>query len=322
MGALLDSVRTSLFGVPAPAPTSVVSGVRSAGMSFATLIEKVGVAVAETQGELDTTAGKIATAMAQTQINTVQAVVSRYDNSGNLTDVEVITGPTTALAIAVPPALSFKEVVITGSFQATEMSSTSTANVNVNLSGFSVGTQGGLRGLSVSAGTVNSNTNLDTQVTQSSSIGSMTVTAQISPKPVEAIDKAPLIFKGPTLSLAVSSIPQPVVVHALPVAPTDPPYLERRQAIILIKLVDSTNAGVNGMTIAIDCGDLGWIVTDSSGNPPTSAPFGPVTSGSGSNSGEVYITVDRTATSPTDGKTAYLIRGSLNLLNASCSVSL
>src|SRR5258708_37383505 len=110
MGSLLDSVRTRLFGQPDLPKTSVTGEVRGASTAFATLIEGVGKAVALTTQELDQTAGNIATEMAKLKIDIVQAVVSNYGNDGTLTGVNVITGQSSALSIAVPPALSFKSV--------------------------------------------------------------------------------------------------------------------------------------------------------------------------------------------------------------------
>ena len=115
MGILLENLRNRLFGQPVLQATGVTDEVRAAGTAFATLIEGVGKAVALTQKELDQTAGHIITDMANTEIDTVQATVSEYDDDGKLTGVKVITGTTSALSIAVPPALSFKRVHLEGS---------------------------------------------------------------------------------------------------------------------------------------------------------------------------------------------------------------
>jgi hypothetical protein len=321
MGALLDSVRTRLFGQPALQETGVTDELRGAGTAFAALIEGVGKAVADTQRELDATAGHIATDMAKTEVDTVQAVVSNYDDNGNLTNVEVVPGKTSALSIAVPPALSFKRVHLEGSFVASEFSATSTSNVNVNLVGASVGSQGfGLRGPSIGASVVNMNTNTETEQTQDMSVATMSMTAQILPKPVKALPKPPLIFKGPTLAVTINTRPAPVVIHGIPAPPpaTDPPYLEMRSMGIQIQLKDvngAVNTTTQDKTIAIDCGALDWGVTNAAG---ADVLTGPKTDAAG----QFFIMVSRAAASSTDPKIDYVIRASLNLVNATLNISL
>jgi hypothetical protein len=319
MGSLLDNVRKSLFGEPVLQQTDVTDELRGAGTAFATLIEGVGTAVATTQAELDKTSGNIATLMAQTQVETVQAVVTQYGSDGNIININVVTGTTSALSIAVPPALSFKRVHLEGSFVATEFSAAQHSNVNVNLIGVSVSGRA-FGGLSASASVVNSNTDVQTEQTQDSSVASMSMTALIRPKPVTALPKPPLIFKGPSLTLTLSGnpSPNPLVMHNIPSTPTDQPYLERRSAIVQVQLVSAPPAAaIAGQTIAIDCGTLDWVVSTSAG-APIPPPAGPTTDSGGS----FYITVSRTATSSTDPKKDFVIRASLNLVNANLSVSL
>lgn len=322
MGALLDKVRTRLFGQPELQQTGVADELRGAGTAFAALIEGVGKAVADTQRELDTTAGHIASDMASLEVDIVQAVVSNYDDNGNLTNVEVVPGKTSALSIAVPPALSFKQVHLEGSFVASEFSATSTSNVNINLVGASVGSQGaGLRGPSIGASMVNLNTNTQSEQTQDVSVATMSMTAQILPKPVTALPKPPLVFKGPSLALSIVQSLPVSVLNPIPNPPpaTDPPYLELRQTVIKCQLANSTaNASTANKTIAIDGGGLDWIVTTNTGAPVT-----PVTTGPNTDTGGIfYLTVSRTAASSTEAKRDYVIRGSLNLVNATLSVSL
>ncbi|MFN0069691.1 MAG: hypothetical protein ACKVYV_18900 [Limisphaerales bacterium] len=318
MGKLLEKVRARLFGASDVQATGVSDELRGAGTAFATLIEGVGKAVAATQRELDETTGHIATAMAKTEVDTVQATISRYDDvNGNLTGIKVITGKTSALSIAVPPALSFKRVHLEGSFVAMEFAATSTSNVNVNLAGVAVSSGSGRsRRPSGSASVVNANTNVQTEQTQDLSVATMSMTAEIRPKPVTALKKPPLIFVGPSLKLSVFN-PLPIgIINPLPVNPSDPPYLERRSAVLQVELTKVGSSIPNpSRTIAIDCGALDWVVTNNAG---TSVGTGPITDGAGT----FYITVSRTATSPTEPKKDYVVRGSLNLVNATLSVSL
>ena len=142
--------------------------------------------------------------MAGTEIETVQAVVSTYGDNGNLENVSVVSGRTSALSIAVPPALSFQRVHLEGSFVAREFAATSTANVNVNLAGVSINSRGGGPfGPSIAVGMANANTDTQTQQSQDYSVGTMSMTAQIRPKPVTALPKPPLIFRGPKLAITV-----------------------------------------------------------------------------------------------------------------------
>jgi len=315
---LLDSIRTRLFGQPAIQQTDVTDELRGAGMAFATLIEKVATAVAEAQGKFDKTAADIVSELAKTEVDTVQAVVSVYDDSGNLTGVEVIAGKTTALmAIGRPSALQFDGVHAEGSFFAREIATTSTSNVNVNLAGVSVGSRGfGLRGPSIGASMTNVNTNLQTESTQDLSVGIMSVTAKVGQKEAEPLPKPPLILKGPSLTLSVFSNLPVEIVQAAPVLPTDPPYLEQRLAVIKFELKNAAGTAITtGKTIAVDGGGLDWGVTNNAG---TDVATGPTTDGQG----VFYIKVSRTATSSGEPKKDFLIRGSLNLVNGTVSVSL
>lgn len=317
MGNLLDSVRTRLFGQPELPQTGVADELRGAGTAFAVLIEGVGRAVAATQRELDATAGHIATEMARLKVDTVQAVVSNYDDSGLLTEVKVITGQTSALSIAVPPALSFKRVHLEGNFVATEFAATSTSNININLAGASVGSRGfGLRGPSIGASVVNANTNIQSSQTEDLSVASMSMTAEISPKPVTAVAKPPLIFKGPKLAITVFAVPPVEVVHPIPVQPTDPPYLEKRHAVIQIQLTAPVGGAISTKAIAIDCGVLDWGVTNNAGVDVATGPI------PDPGTGLFYIKVSRTATASADPKKDFVIRASLNLVHDQFTMSL
>lgn len=320
MGALVDKVRKSLFGEPVLQQANVTSEVRNAGTAFAALIEGVGKAVATTQRELDSTSGNIASVMAQTEVDTVQAIVTEYGDSGNIKDVNVVTGKTSALSIAVPAALSFKRVHLEASFVATEFSSAEHSNVNVNLVGVNVSSKGaGISGPKISASFVNANTDSQTEQTQDSSVGSMSMTAQILPKPVLALTKPPLILKGPQLTLSAIGGSKIDNINPLSTDPTAPPYLERRTMVILVKLMkaDGTTPN-NGKTIAIDSAGLDWEVTDSLGAAVTPVTAGPTTLASG----DFYIKVSRISVSAAEAKKDYVLRASLNLVNATLSVSL
>ncbi|HEY0372135.1 MAG TPA: hypothetical protein VGD79_09035 [Thermoanaerobaculia bacterium] len=320
MGALLDRVRTRLFGTPDLQPTDVTDELRGAGTAFSTLIEGVGKAVALTTQELDQTAGHIATEMAKLRVNTVQAVVSSYGDDGNLQNVSVISGETSALSLATPPMLRIENVHIEARFTASEMSTTSTSNVNVNLVGVSVGSRGfGMRGPSASASVANLNTNLQAQQTEDSSVGEMSMTATIRPKPVRALAKPPLILKGPTLAMTVEKFLP--VVATVPQQPNDPPFLERRGVVIKVQL-KSVSGGVvpapqqgSMPSVAIDCGTLDWEVTDAAG---TSASGGPVPDAT---TGIFYVTVTRTVTTAGDAKRDFVLRAAWNLVHATLSVS-
>lgn len=316
MGTLVDKVRKSLFGEPVLQQANVTSELRNAGTAFATLIEGIGKAVATTQRELDSTSGSIASAMAQTEVDTVQAVVTEYGDNGNIKAVNVVTGKTSALSIAVPAALAFKRVHLEASFVATEFSSAEHSNVNVNLVGVSVSSKGaGIGGPSIGASFVNANTDRQTEQTQDSSVGSMSMTAQILPKPVVALTKPPLILKGPILKLSATGGPKVVNINPISNDPTAPPYLERRSMMILVNLMKADATPNDGKIIAIDSAGLDWEMTDSLGVAVTAGPTTDI-------SGNFYIKVSRTSASATEANKDYALRASLNLVNATLSVSL
>jgi hypothetical protein len=274
--------------------------------------------------------------MAKTQVDTVQAGVSEYGDDGNILDVTVATGKTSALSIAVPPALSFKRVHLEGSFVASEFSAADHSNVNVNLIGVGVSSRGlGIGGPAVSASFVNSNTDIQTQQTQDSSVASMSMTVEIRPKPVTTLPKPPLVFKGPRLTLTSFRPLALVTVNPGPSTtnPDDPPALYRRSVVVQVQLLKPDTSGTggqfiadDGQIIAIDGGALDWDVTDNLGGSAPAAHPGPTTYSDSTTTpnivGAFYITVSRNITSKTEPNKDFVVRGSLNLLNTTCSISL
>lgn len=313
MGNLINKVRGKLFGEPVLQTADVNNESLNAGIAFAALIQGVGKAVAQTQRELDETSGKIATIMATTEIDTVQAVITQYGDTGKFVGVKVVTGKTSALSIAVPPALSFKRVHIEGSFQATEFSATTHSNANINIIGANV--KYGSGGLGVSADFVNNNTDAQTADTKDSSVGSMSMTAEIRPKPVTALPKPPLIFKGPSLKMIATGVQGETDLITAP-DPANPVYLKRRYRVLQVTLEtnEATPTAINGKTISLDTGTLDWEVTDSAG---VAVLTGPITTANG-----FYIAVSRVVTAADEAKKEFVVRASLNLLNTTCAVSL
>jgi hypothetical protein len=316
MGSLLDNVRKSLFGEPVLQPTNVTSELAGAGESFAVLIESVGTAVAKTQAELDATSGNIASKMAQTKVDTVQAVVTEYGDDGNILDVNVVTGETTALALTVPAALAFEQLRFEGAFFATEFSAAQHSNVNINLISANVSGRGFFRGVSATGSVVNANTDVQTEQTVDTSVGTMSMTMVVRNKPITGLQKPPLRLKGPRLTLTVFKNLPPATINLPPTTPDSLPALYRRAAVVQVELQKTDlSGGLADKTIAIDCAGLDCDITDNAGAPVATGP-------KTDSGGVFFITVSRTVTSPTDAKQNFVLRGSLNLINATVNVSL
>ena len=84
------------------------------------------------------------------------------------------------------------------------------------------------------------------------------------------------------------------------------------------KTISNTKTWIGGKTIALDCGALDWEECDAGGTPKNSTTP-PKTDNT---NGAYYVLVSRMAADEMEPKKDYLLRGSLNLLNATCNVAL
>ena len=264
MSVLTNLVR-AILGLrdgPTPQEANVTDELKGAGVAFGAMIEAVGKSVAETQAKMDETSGKIASAMATTKVDVVRAVVTTYNDDGTISSVDVKVGETSALALALPPALVYAKVRLEGKFFASEFSQAGESNVSVNISSakFNVSHGLGAFGNSASASTVGTSANTQTASTSDSAVGMMSMTALVLPKTVQRIPDAPLVFVGPRIT---------IVENGNALAPLETGTAEAKQFIRLQKFeltYDKAGSGggartaIAGKQLAIDMGDLEWFI--------------------------------------------------------------
>lgn len=326
MSTFLNSIRTALFGAPINQLTTqtadVTDELKGAGIAFGTLIEAVGRSVATTQAEMDATSGKIASQMAKTKIDVVRAVVTRYGDDGNILNVTVNTGETSALSLALPPALAYSRVRLEGQFFAQEFSQASQSVVNVNISNVGFNARGGRGGFG--AGFDASTTNVTANTTEGSTsdlaVGRMVMTAQVRPKTVRRIPDPPLVLRGPRITLTQlgSAVPQ------LSIGTIDAQQFVRvaQFDVLLDKpgpLATDPRVGL-GKPLAIDAGALEWLVPKASLPTVTSTTTlqdlanPSQTATTDSNSGQMRILVYRTVSDVAAPAENFVLTVSLGLI--------
>jgi hypothetical protein len=264
MSVFLDKIK-ALLGLDtlAPQDTNVTDELKGAGVAFGSMIQAVGKSVADTQAKMDETSGRIASAMASTKVDVVRAVVTTYNDDGTINDVDVNIGQTSALALALPPALAYSKVRIEGKFFASEFSQAGESNVNVTVSNAKVNvglSPFSFAGSNASGSVTNTSRSTETGSSSDTAVGMMSMTAQVLPKTVQRIPDAPLVFRGPRISAVESG----GALGPLEIGTGEARQFIRLQAFDLV--YDKAGAAGGARTpianklLAIDCGDLEWFI--------------------------------------------------------------
>jgi hypothetical protein len=288
--SFLNSVKSRVFGGSVNDLTvqeaDVSDQLAAAGKAFGTLMEQVGLAVAETQRELDKNGAAIAEIMCTTDVEMIRARETIYDENGKVKDIKIVTGKGKLIELATPVFYEHKFVALQGEFTAKELATSTQSKVRqagASASG-SIGRASGKAnkfGSKKTSKTGSASASVSASFSDStggtgfgSSVGTMRMNALIAPKDSIAIPKPPLILLGPKIAIAADA----TVTSLLPAD------LGSRTTLVTItvKKRDGMTANI-GQAISIDTDGIDWSVL----------PPGPPTTDT---SGELKVELKRTLT--------------------------
>jgi hypothetical protein len=269
--SFLNNVKSRVFGGSVNDLTvqeaDVSDELAAAGRAFGTLMEQVGLAVAETQRELDKNGAAIAEIMCTTDVEMIRARETFYDDDGNVKDIRIVTGIGKLIELASPVFYEHKFVALQGEFTAKELATSTQTKVRqagasasgsigpasgkANKFGSKKTSKTGSASASVSASfsDVTAGTSFD------SSVGTMRMNALIAPKDSIGIPKPPLILVGPKITITSGST-----------ATSESPALDAgsRNTIVTITVKTKDGATVNkGQVLSIDTGGIDWTMLPS-----------------------------------------------------------
>lgn len=294
----------------------------AAGKAFGTLMEQVGLAVAETQKQLDKNGADITELMCETEVEMIRARETLYGEDGKITGIKIVTGKGRLIELASPVFYEHKFVALQGEFTAKELATSTQSKVSqagVTASGSigkkkQKGTKTSLTG-SASASASASFSDVTAGSTFDSSIGTMRMNALIAPKDSIGIPKPPLILEGPKITIVAGA------------TTTRSDGTRTTPVIITVK---KRNGDLNfGRLLAIDADGVDWTIP-SSHTPyeqvKTTPPADPVVVAGGpqtNNVGELKIDLTRTQTPgapPLESKKA-AVTVRLGLVTATATVT-
>ena len=261
--SFLKNVRSRVFG-SAVSELSVQEAdvgdeLAAAGKAFGTLMERVGIAVAQTQQQLDRNGAAIAEEMCDTEVDMIRARESIYDNDGRIQEVHVVVGKGKLIELAAPVFYEYQYVTLQGEFTATELARSTQSKVRGTAvsgsAGFGVTRKAvGIfkrptveRSASASLSASASSSDTTSGSTFDSSAGTMRMNLLIAPKQSVAIPKPPLILEGPRIRISPAG-PQ-----------TDAAGNRRTDVIITVTRNDGTTA-VQEKNLAIETDGVDWAV--------------------------------------------------------------
>lgn len=205
------------FGVPSlptsvtldlPGTADVNDATKKAGMAFGKLIETTGLAIAESQRQLNDVGAATTTALASQMVDVIAAQVNAYDADGNLDETGTKTIPMKLPLINFidPVFYEWSQVRLQGMFFATEfVSSTETSSLsaaasasasNTGISMF-MGAGSNKASFGLSAGS----SNVDT--TDQQSFGHIRASALLNPKTDIGVPKPRQLIDAPSLAVQV-----------------------------------------------------------------------------------------------------------------------
>jgi hypothetical protein len=205
------------FGVPTlptsvtldlPGTANVNDATKKAGMAFGKLIETTGLAIAESQRQLNEVGATTTTALASQMVDVIAAQVNAYDADGNLDETGTKTIPMKLPLINFidPVFYEWSQVRLQGMFFATEfVSSTETSSLSAAASASASNT-----GISMfmgagsnksSFGLSSGGSNVDT--TDQQSYGHIRASALLNPKTDIGVPKPRQLIDAPSLAVQV-----------------------------------------------------------------------------------------------------------------------
>jgi hypothetical protein len=202
-GALPSSITLAL-----PGSADVNDATKQAGLAFGKLIETTGLAVADSQRQLNDVGAASTTALAAQLVDVIAAQVNAFDDDGNLdaTGSKTITQKLPLINFIDPVFYEWAQVRLQGLFFASEFdasteTSSSSVGVSASVSNTGVGFLLGAGKNSFTFGVRGSSSDVDTSV--ESSFGHIRASALLQPKTDIGVPKPRQLLDAPSLAVIV-----------------------------------------------------------------------------------------------------------------------
>jgi len=202
-GALPTSITLAL-----PGSADVNDATKQAGLAFGKLIETTGLAVADSQRQLNDVGAASTTALAAQLVDVIAAQVNAFDDDGNLdaTGSETITQKLPLINFIDPVFYEWAQVRLQGLFFASEFdasteTSTSSVSTTASASNSGIGFLLGAGKNSFTFGVRGSSSDVDTTV--ESSFGHIRASALLQPKTDIGVPKPRQLIDAPSLAVIV-----------------------------------------------------------------------------------------------------------------------
>lgn len=288
------------------AQASVTGEIAEAGPAFGTLLEKVGMAVATTQRELDKSMVETARQLSETRVNVPVIFEQRVDDNGDPMKGEIHMQELPVISIVTPTALQFTQVHLTADMDVERFTNETGITVKRDHTGFhanakaSYGLIGGF-GASGSASTsvTRDRTDLNTAVANTRAAGKLHMEATIEPRTIE-LPRPFIVQNGPRLNLSLS---QREDLDATGQPATDAASIVARRVTITAFLVSTAGEALKQKELKVSCdGAFAFTTT------PTKTD----------DEGKMTIVVTRTGITPEKaGLMETTVRASMGLVTAS-----
>ena len=202
-GALPTSITLAL-----PGSADVNDATKQAGLAFGKLIETTGLAVADSQRQLNDVGAASTTALAAQLVDVIAAQVNAFDDDGNLdaTGSKTITQKLPLINFIDPVFYEWAQVRLQGLFFASEFdasteTSTSSVSTTASASNSGIGFLLGAGKNSFTFGVRGSSSDVDTTV--ESSFGHIRASALLQPKTDIGVPKPRQLIDAPSLAVIV-----------------------------------------------------------------------------------------------------------------------
>jgi hypothetical protein len=252
---------TSPAALELPGEANVNDESEGAGVAFGQLMKSVGLAVAETQMQLNLTAADMANLLSNTPVDVIIAEEELFDDNGTLIGATSYKSSLPLINFVDPVFYEWPNVRLQGVFVAEEFTAASATNitqVSATL-GASAGSAGKKFALKRKAPTIRvdvgaSNTNITSQFASDRSYGRMRMNAMLTPRNDVVIPKPRVVTAGPRLEFFQKEI-----------EPNSAAPERTAQLIVQYTKLDEQNkrAAINGRPISIDTGGVDFKLVQS-----------------------------------------------------------
>lgn len=214
MGKPLNKIGRAIFGTPPsalelPGDANVNDEAEKAGVAFGELMRSVGLAVAETQRDLNLNGAEMAQVLSETAIDVIVAEEEEFSDEGKRIGSRSYKSTLPMINFIDPVIYEWPSVRLQGVFVAEEFTAANATNVTQVSAGASVnvGKSSGRKrkSLGIQVNVAASNTNITSSVASDSSFGRMRMTAELRPRVDIVIPKPKVVTEGPRIEFSTAS---------------------------------------------------------------------------------------------------------------------